>query len=228
MWAGRSVKIAPSLLASDFARLADGAAAVASVTDWLHLDIMDGHFVPNLTIGPPVVAALRKHSAAYFDCHLMMDNPRAFLEAFAEAGASSCTVHVEIGDTAPLLRQIRDLGMGVGLALNPATPLDAVLPHLEAIDLLLVMTVVPGFGGQAFMPEVLTKVRAARDALEVLGLDVAIEVDGGIDATTITAAARAGARVFVAGSAIFGGADPAGATAALLARAQAACGEAAT
>ncbi len=197
------VKIAPSLLSADYGHLASAAGEVTSVTDWLHLDVMDGHFVPNVTIGPPVVASLRRHSPAFFDCHLMMSNPQQFLKAFAAAGASSVTVHVEIGDTAALVEEIHALGMKAGLACNPDTPLESAEPFLAGVDLLLLMTVFPGFGGQSFMHEVVPKIAAARHLIDERGLRVAIEVDGGIAPGTVELTAAAGARVFVAGSAVF-------------------------
>jgi ribulose-phosphate 3-epimerase len=202
------VRIAPSLLSADFGNLAEAVGEVAGVTDWLHVDIMDAHFVPNLTIGPPVVASLRRHSNAFFDCHLMMTDPGRYLEAFRTAGASSVTVHAEVGGTDELIAQARDLGLGVGVALNPDTPFAAAEPFLDRIDLLLIMTVFPGFGGQEFMAEVVPKIAEARAALERRGLGVAIEVDGGIAVDTAPVVAAAGARVLVAGSAIFGHEQP--------------------
>jgi ribulose-phosphate 3-epimerase len=197
-------RIAPSVLSADFGSLAQAVGEVASATSWLHVDVMDGHFVPNLTIGPPVVASLRRHSGAFFDCHLMMTNPGDFLNAFHLAGANLATVHVEIGGTDELIAQMRRIGLRVGLALNPDTPFEAAEPYLSSIDLLLLMTVFPGFGGQEFMSEVVPKIVAARRAIDERGLPVTIEVDGGIDAETAVVTAEAGARVFVAGSAIFG------------------------
>jgi ribulose-phosphate 3-epimerase len=202
------VRIAPSILSADFAALAQSIDAVASETDLLHVDVMDGHFVPNLTIGPPVVKAIDRHCDIYLDCHLMMDNPGSYLDAFRNAGADSCSVHVEIGGTAELIKQMRELGLDAGLAVNPETPFEAFADYLADIDMVLLMTVHPGFGGQAFMAEVVPKIRRTKEAIDAGGLDVAIEVDGGIDEETAPIVAEAGATVFVAGSAIFRAADP--------------------
>ena len=205
---GSSVRIAPSILSADFAQLGEEINRVAPQADVLHVDVMDGHFVPNLTIGPPVVRSLRKHSDLYLDCHLMMDNPEKYLAAFKEAGADSCSVHVEVGGTGELIAQMRELGLHAGLAVNPETPFEACEPWLGQVDLLLVMTVHPGFGGQKFMSEVVPKIAQARLAIDAAGLDVELEVDGGIDVGTAPVVAQAGARLLVAGSAIFGHDDP--------------------
>lgn len=202
------VEIAPSILAADFANLGDAVASLKGAADLLHVDVMDGHFVPNLSIGPPVVKSLRKVTDLRLDCHLMMTNPGEYLEAFKKAGADSCTVHVEIGNTAALIAQMRDLGLGVGLAVNPDGGYELVEPFLADIDLLLVMSVFPGFGGQSFIPDVLDTVRSARHAIDSRGLHAVIQIDGGIDAQTIPEAARAGATNFVAGTAIFGAPHP--------------------
>jgi ribulose-phosphate 3-epimerase len=202
------VRIAPSILSADFAALAKAIDTVAPQTDMLHVDVMDGHFVPNLTIGPPVVASIRKHTDLYLDCHLMMTNPGDYLEAFRKAGANGCSVHVEVGGTDALIEQMRGLGLDVGLAVNPDVPFETFEPFLDRIDLLLLMTVFPGFGGQKFMAEVVPKIRQAADAIRSRGLDVAIQVDGGIDTTTAPIVCSAGASVLVAGSAIFNNDDP--------------------
>jgi ribulose-phosphate 3-epimerase len=198
-----ALRVAPSILAADFGELAQAVRGIDAQTDWLHVDVMDGHFVPNVSIGPPVVQSLRRYSNRFFDCHLMMSEPARYLEAFSRAGADGCTVHVEVGGTASLIRDARALGLRIGLAANPDTAFDRVAPFLGDIDLLLLMTVFPGFGGQAFMGEVMTKVAEARREVDANTLALDIEVDGGIDLVTGPIAVEAGANVLVAGSAIF-------------------------
>lgn len=203
------VRVAPSILAADFSRLSEAIQAVEPATDILHVDVMDGHFVPNISIGPPVVASLRRQTKLFLDCHLMISDPARYLPAFREAGADGCTVHVEVGDTDALIEQMRSLGLAPGLAVSPDTPYESVEAFLPEIDLVLFMTVHPGFGGQSFMPEVLPKVEKARAFLDDGGHSTQIQVDGGIDVGTAPEAARAGAHLFVAGTAVFGQPDPA-------------------
>jgi len=199
-------KIAPSILSADFSRLAEEVKAVEEAgADWIHIDVMDGHFVPNLTIGPSVVASLRKVTKLPFDVHLMIERPENFLEVFAKAGADIITVHAEACvHLHRTLQIIKQLGKKAGLALNPATPLCFLEPILEDVDLILIMSVNPGFGGQKLIPSALDRIRQVRKWIEERGLTIDLEVDGGINADTIAKVAAAGANVFVAGSAVFG------------------------
>ncbi len=209
-------RIAPSILAADFARLGDEVTAIADVVDLLHIDVMDGHFVPNISLGIPVIRSLRAVTDLPFDCHLMTTNPDVYFEEFAEAGADGVTVHMEVfPDPTDVAAKARAAGLGFGLVINPPTPYEAVDPFLELCDMVLIMSVNPGFGGQSFIEDVLPKVERAREVIDSRGLDVDIEIDGGIGQDTIGRARRAGADVFVAGSAIFRQADPVGAVAGL-------------
>ena len=214
------MKLAPSILSADFARLGAEVDRVTEVADLLHVDVMDGHFVPNLTIGPPVVKSLRKHTDLFLDCHLMVDNPGVLLADFADAGADRCIVHVELGDPRPLFDDLRARNVGVGLVLNPPTSVDAVMPYLDQIDLLLVMSVNPGWGGQSFIPEVLDKVSTVRKEIDARNLACEIEIDGGINVDTAGDAAAAGVDILVAGSAVFRADDSVAAARAILAAAE--------
>ncbi len=216
----RTPMIAPSLLSADFARLADEVLRVRDA-DWLHVDVMDAHFVPNLTLGRPVVEAIQAVSPVPLDCHLMIEAPERWAPGYAELGARNVTVHAEActGDPRAVARDLRAAGALAGLAIKPGTPLERYEDVLRDFDTLLVMTVEPGFGGQAFMAEVLPKVRRARELVDTGHLTLLVEVDGGINADTIEQAAEAGADVFVAGSAVYGADDPARAIAALRAQA---------
>ena len=221
-----AVQIAPSILSADFARLADEAAVVAGAADWLHVDVMDYHFVPNLTLGAPVVAALAKAATLPLDCHLMIESPDRWATSYVEAGASSVTIHAEAcANPAMVARDIRAAGARAGLAINPDTPLGPYEEILGEFDMLLLMTVQPGFGGQAFRSDVLPKIAAARALVTAGELDLWLQVDGGVNDDTIEQCAAAGADVFVAGSAVYTAADPADAVRRLRAAAIQAQGE---
>ncbi len=213
----RRLTIAPSLLAADFGRLRDEVAAVeAAGADWLHLDVMDGHFVPNISFGPVVLAALRRHTRLPFDVHLMIQPVDAYLRAFAEAGADHISLHPEAGPHLHRsLQTIRALGKRAGVVLNPATPVETVAWTLDLVDIILVMSVNPGFGGQAFLPSQLPKIAALRRMIDDSGHPIALAVDGGIGPATAPAVIAAGADTLIAGSSVFGAPDYAAAIAAL-------------
>ena len=212
-----STLIAPSLLAADFAHLADDIRRVeCGGADFLHLDIMDGRLVPNISFGLPVVEAVRKTTRLELDTHLMLQDPMPFIAPFNKAGSNSVTIHVEIAvDPGPVLAAIRQQGLKCGLAVNPATPVEAIYPYLDELDLALVMSVEPGFGGQSFQDQALEKIRSLAVEIARRGLDLPIEVDGGVNANNAAACREAGAQLLVAGSAVFSAEDPALAIAAL-------------
>ena len=201
--------IAPSILSADFARLGEEIEAVAKAgADVIHLDVMDGHFVPNLTFGPPIIKAVRKICDLPFDVHLMIENPDKYLEAYADAGADWITVHVETcTHLHRTIHRIKELGKKAGAVLNPATSLSTLDYILEDVDLVMLMSVNPGFGGQSFIPSTLDKTRALKTRIDERGLNVGIEIDGGVSPKTISAISEAGANIFVAGSAVFGAPD---------------------
>ncbi len=205
----RRITIAPSLLAADFGRLREEVAAIeAAGADWLHLDVMDGHFVPNISFGPVLLAALRKHTRLPFDVHLMITPVDPFLQAFVDAGADHITLHPEAGPHLHRsLQTIRGLGRKAGIVLNPATPLDTVAWTLDLVDIILVMSVNPGFGGQVFLPSQLPKIAALRRIIDDSGHSIALAVDGGITARTAPSVIAAGADTLIAGTAVFGAPD---------------------
>jgi ribulose-phosphate 3-epimerase len=212
----KAPRIAPSVLAADFARLGEEVVRVAPWVDLFHVDVMDGHFVPNLSMGIPVIRALRRSTELPLDCHLMTLNPDFYLEDLKEAGADIVTVHMEVfPDPSRVAAAARDVGLGFGLVINPPTPAGAVEPFVELADMVVVMSVNPGFGGQDFIPEVLGKVTQLRKFVDSAGLGTDIEIDGGIDSRTIGPARDAGADVFVAGTAVFRADDPVAAVAEL-------------
>lgn len=211
------IKISPSVLASDFSALgAEAARMEKSSADYLHLDVMDGRFVPNITFGAPVIASIRNKTDLVFDVHLMIDEPLKYIADFKKAGADIITFHIESSSpAAETVDAILESGCKAGISVKPATPVEEVFPYLDKLSMVLVMTVEPGFGGQSFMPETMKKIKTLRAEAQRRGLDIDIQVDGGINAATVQTAAKAGANVFVAGSAVFGAEDASAAIAQL-------------
>jgi ribulose-phosphate 3-epimerase len=205
----RSPRIAPSILAADFAHLARDIEAISEHVDLLHVDVMDGHFVPNISLGPPVISSLRRATDMYLDCHLMITDPLTYLEPLKEAGANGVTAHIEaVPDPTAVFTEAERIGLDVGLVINPPTPVSAIEPYLDQTNLILVMSVHPGFGGQSFIHDSLPKIEQLRELIDSRGLATDIEVDGGIDLRTIGPAMEAGANVFVAGTSVFRADDP--------------------
>jgi ribulose-phosphate 3-epimerase len=204
-----TVNIAPSILAADFARLGEAVEQVAGEVEMLHVDVMDGHFVPNISIGPPVIASLRAVTDLYLDCHLMMTDPQRYLGAMKQSGANGVTAHIEtVPNPIPVIEEADAFGLDIALAVNPATPVDTIIPYLDRLSMVLVMSVQPGFGGQSFIEESLQKVEAVRAAIDVRGLSTNLQIDGGITIHNVARAADAGANILVAGSSVFHAKDP--------------------
>jgi ribulose-phosphate 3-epimerase len=204
-----NVQIAPSILAADFAHLGDAVNEVAEEIQMLHVDVMDGHFVPNISIGPPVIASLRAATDLYLDCHLMITDPLRYLGAMKDAGADGVTVHIEaVPNPIPVMDEAGALGLDVGLVVNPATPIESVVPYLDRLSMVVVMSVQPGFGGQSFIEMSLTKVEGLRSAIDARGLSTNLQIDGGITLANAAQASDAGANILVAGSSVFGADDP--------------------
>ena len=205
----RQLKLAPSILAADFARLDEQIKEIASSgAAYLHVDVMDGHFVPNLSVGPPVLACIRPITDLTLDVHLMIENPERFIDSFAQAGGDIITIHAEACDPGAAIKAVKAAGKKAGLAVKPATPAETVFPYLDLLDLVLVMSVEPGFGGQKLMPESLRKAETIAAYLEKTGLETDLEMDGGIYLTNVREALRSGVNIVVAGSAIFGASGP--------------------
>jgi len=206
------VRIAPSILAADFAHLADAIELVAQDVDMLHIDVMDGHFVPNISLGPPVLRSIRAVTNIYLDCHLMITDPLRYLADMKAAGADGVSVHIEaVPDPLPIAREAKSLELDFSLVINPATPVSAVDPYIDLCSMLVVMSVEPGFGGQRFIETSLAKIQTMRESVDSLALSTDIQVDGGIDLQTAGGARRAGANVFVGGTSVFRADDPAAA-----------------
>lgn len=205
----RPARIAPSILAADFGHLADDINRIAPYVDLLHVDVMDGHFVPNISLGPPVIAAVRKATSLSLDCHLMITDPLSYLEPLRAAGADGVTVHIEaVPDPRAVIGEARSLDLDIGVVINPPTPVSAIEPYLADVAMVVVMSVHPGFGGQSFIEETLPKIEELREIIDSRALATDIEVDGGIDLRTAAPAREAGADVFVAGTSVFRADDP--------------------
>jgi ribulose-phosphate 3-epimerase len=212
----QSPRIAPSILAADFAHLAREVDPITPYVELLHVDVMDGHFVPSISLGPPVISSLRLATELYLDCHLMITDPLTYLESLKEVGANGVTVHIEaVPDPTAVIEEAGRLELDVGLVINPPTPVSAVEPYLDQIGMVVVMSVHPGFGGQAFIPEVLPKIKELREIIDSRALSTDIEIDGGIDLRTAGPARQAGADVFVAGTSVFRAENPVAAVEAL-------------
>ncbi len=211
-----TIKIAPSILAANFAKLGEEIERIAEHVDMLHIDVMDGHFVPNLSLGYPVISSIRPVTDLYFDCHMMTSNPDLYIDSLVAAGGNLLSAHIEVfPDPSEVHRKTAEAGLDFGLVVNPQTPVEAVEPFIELCRQVLVMSVEPGFGGQAFMPHVLSKAERCRQIIDNQGLDVDLQIDGGVTVDTAPLARSAGVNVFVAGSAIFGQPDPVAAVTAL-------------